>query len=421
LKPARIRISLVFPFVTLMALAACREPVPEPVAELVTERSEASVRDSAGVTIVENESPWWQQGEAWTVGPDPDLRLGTASGDDRYVFERVIGAATLSDGRIVVADAGGPRLKLFDAAGGWLRDVGRRGEGPGEFGGMNILRRTAGDSVFVFDWSGHRYTVYSPDFEVGRVTPLRVNEPGIGPPHIKAITGDGTPILIAAKPPWVEEPMEWYGQPGHMFVEAGPGEFSGEVARFPGQGNLWKTLYATLGNDLVVVSTGRFAADIVDLTGQRVRSIRLAAPSDPIPPEFFESKSSAPRPSLVGVGETVIALTAEEPDPSTYPASLPAVDAVLVDPGGHLWLRRFVFDEEVPETGPFSSPSGDANGPQSFAVFRPDGQWLGDVAVPAGVDVLEVGERHLLGIVLDEYDVQYLVRYPIVKLTPGGG
>ncbi|WP_419943063.1 hypothetical protein [Candidatus Palauibacter sp.] len=64
------------------------------------------------------------------------MSIGTAGGDPAYELFRVGGAMRLSDGRIVVANAGTGELRVYDPDGIHLASWGGQGDGPGEFGPM---------------------------------------------------------------------------------------------------------------------------------------------------------------------------------------------------------------------------------------------------------------------------------------------
>ena len=108
-----------------------------------------AVRDSAGITIVENTSHGWEEGTAWRVS-EPALVIGAADGPADYQFFNVTGTVLLR-GKILVANAGTQELRSFDLQGSYQRTTGRRGEGPGEFVDMGALRRYRRDSLLVFD------------------------------------------------------------------------------------------------------------------------------------------------------------------------------------------------------------------------------------------------------------------------------
>ncbi len=70
---------------------------------------------------------------------------------------------------IVVNSIGNsPSVLVFDSAGRYLRQIGRTGEGPGEFSGWAwYLGMGPGDSLYFRD-RGNRYHVFSPSFDFGR-------------------------------------------------------------------------------------------------------------------------------------------------------------------------------------------------------------------------------------------------------------
>jgi hypothetical protein len=117
--------------------------------------------DSAGVTVVRN-PPAVETVPGWAVGPEPLIEIGGAEDDARYQLFQVVDAARLSDGRIVVANGGSHELRFYDERGAYVSATGREGGGPGEFRGMGIksLQVGADDSVYVFDWSSQRVSIF---------------------------------------------------------------------------------------------------------------------------------------------------------------------------------------------------------------------------------------------------------------------
>lgn len=95
-----------------------------------------TVRDSAGVTLVESLASQWPSGEAWAVAPTPALTIGSLDGPHEQQLYRVFGAHRLPDGRIVVANSGSYELRFYDRDGQFLAASGGRGGGPGEFVSM---------------------------------------------------------------------------------------------------------------------------------------------------------------------------------------------------------------------------------------------------------------------------------------------
>lgn len=60
------------------------------------------------------------------------------------------------------------RITEFDASGAFVRRVGRRGEGPGEFKNIRTLVVGPSDSVFAFDGGNGRISVLTPELETAR-------------------------------------------------------------------------------------------------------------------------------------------------------------------------------------------------------------------------------------------------------------
>ena len=92
------------------------------------------------------------------------LSIGSLSGE-HDAFGRVTGIAVDSRGRILVADERAHHFKVFGPSGAYLATVGRRGEGPGEFGAPRGIVVTPGDSVFVLDTDRSLISVFSPDHD----------------------------------------------------------------------------------------------------------------------------------------------------------------------------------------------------------------------------------------------------------------
>lgn len=100
----------------------------------------------------------------WTIVVEPSLTLS----DVGHEFNGISSAIRLADGRMLVANAGIPELALFDSGGGFLRAVGRKGQGPGEWNGAIAVFPWHSDSVAVYDASAQRWTVLAPDLSLAR-------------------------------------------------------------------------------------------------------------------------------------------------------------------------------------------------------------------------------------------------------------
>lgn len=102
-----------------------------------------TVEEVDGITLVNNpETPYY--GEFIPV-LEEDLTIGKED-DDNYLFFRAIAIALDSEKNIYVVDMGNYRVQKFDDQGNYLQTIGRKGQGPGEFGGpMGVCFDTQGN------------------------------------------------------------------------------------------------------------------------------------------------------------------------------------------------------------------------------------------------------------------------------------
>lgn len=108
--------------------------------------------------------------------------LGSADGDERYLFGQIADVATSGGGDTVyVLDRLEKRIKAFDAAGEFLFDFGREGNGPGEYQSPSSLVVLPWNGrLAVWDWEQQRLTVHAADGKVvGTMRPLREAKEGV--------------------------------------------------------------------------------------------------------------------------------------------------------------------------------------------------------------------------------------------------
>ena len=112
------------------------------------------MRDSAGIRITEPSDLALTPGHrVWRIGTEPSLKIGVREGEEPYQFAVIVGAVTLSDGRIVVLEGrtASKELRWFAPDGTHLSTAGGAGEGPGEFRSPGELLRLPGDTLLVRD------------------------------------------------------------------------------------------------------------------------------------------------------------------------------------------------------------------------------------------------------------------------------
>lgn len=391
-----------------VALGACAD---------APDRASVTVRDSAGIEIVHSAAPAWGPGERWTVGFDPLVDIGVVEGDSAYQLDRVSDAAHLSDGRIVVANAGSAELRIFDPTGRHLKTVGGEGEGPGEFRVVANVWRMTGDSILAFDAGLTRLSVFDPEGGFVRTFRLEHREE-VGLPSADGVFGDGSLLILSGTGSFgpddlgLIEGSEWivsrYGRDGG---------FGQVLLRLPGAprwglsaGGQVSFPYlpftnglpprAAHGARLYAGAADRFEIEERTLTGELAGRIRwkgeLRQIGDVEMARYREHRLEA------APSEAVRRRVERFLDEAPFPDRMPAYRKLLVDDRGHLWVEHYRAPwESVPR----------------WSAFDPDGRWLGEVETPARVRVLRIGDDRLLGMTRDELDVEHVV---VFGLSRGG-
>jgi hypothetical protein len=138
----------------LLSVSACDPPASQPQ-PTEAQTVGVTIRDSAGIEIVENHAPVWAGADFWTVDPEPELVLGGLGppGDSAHLIWNIFGAVPLSDGRIVMlTPEGDHKVLVFEPSGRLSASFGRSGRGPGEFDYPIRLQVLQGDTIVVWDY-----------------------------------------------------------------------------------------------------------------------------------------------------------------------------------------------------------------------------------------------------------------------------
>jgi hypothetical protein len=115
----------------------------------------------------------------WSIGSDPVVSIGADGSPHALAFDDVWWSSAPCDGVIFVADGGfrSARLSTFSADGAPLGAIGGSGDGPGEFRWITHLEAGPCDSIYAFDQSHQRLTVFT---ETGRRARTAQFAPGSG-------------------------------------------------------------------------------------------------------------------------------------------------------------------------------------------------------------------------------------------------
>ena len=361
---------------------------------------ESVVRDSAGVTIVENEQPAADTRLGWRVGAEPTLSIGALEADPEYELYQVMDAAGLPDGRIVVANAGSGELRVFDASGTHLASWGGRGEGPGEFGDLepSEVDLWPGDSIAALETG--RISIFDANGVHGRTSVLerpyrsligilpggqmfvstvatfmdRSAETGVTHPEVEyaIMSAEGSVRTVLG----AHRVGEWY-------VKVEDGSFTVRVRPFGRS-----AIARPWGERVAIGFSDRYEIRVFDTEGAVTRIVRrdhrLRGPTgadiEEYAAEQYTDYTEERR------AEAVAALN-EIP----LVESFPAFRRVVTDALGYLWVEDYQLPGEA-------APA--------WTVFDAEGRVQGLVEIPPDLTIFEIGEDYILGRVSDDLGIE---------------
>jgi len=303
------------------------------------------------------------------------------------------GAGTrLSNGVIVVADVAARAIVFFDSSGRLLRKAGREGRGPGEFLSAGWVGRCHGDSLFVWDRLQNRITVldsagkFARDYRTpGNPATMRCSRSGrfaifMMPRNFGRPDPTGKSPRYTA-PLWIaDEAGDTLTSLGELPV--GETRPLGKVSRI------------AMADDRVYVGTADSAfVDVYSLDGKRLPTIRVGTPVRAPTQRNYEKAIDA---SVVGLLDRNTRDAARRYMLKIpMPERMPPYTALFADPRGTLWVVT-------------SAPGDSAT---TLRAITPDNRILGDVHLPAGLRVLEVGQDYILGTYEDEDGEPHVAMY----------
>ena len=369
------------------------------------------VRDSAGIRIVENARPPEGSRLAWRIGPEPAVSIGVFEGEEPYMLYGALDATRLRDDRIVVANRGTDELRVFDGQGNYLATWGREGEGPTDFRSLADVEKWPGDSIMAWYTGAMGMAVYDSAGEFGRTFVLRSQQAlGWLRPRPAAARTDGTLLSTRDVEDLDSAIVEIWDADGVMSGSLGahPAE---EIIITEGEGGTRylsrlaysRQLVTGTWGDLVVASHTSYyeiRAFGGDGTLERIvsRDHVLRSPTEVDREPFVEEQLS--NYEGLDIPEAVVEQARQEFETTPFADYFPAFSSVLGDAVGHLWVEEYKY------------PLEDRPG-ALWTVFDPEGQALGFVETPEGLEVYEIGEDYILGRVRDELDIESIQLWPL--------
>jgi hypothetical protein len=92
-----------------------------------------------------------------------EMSCGEEGGAPEGVLNKPLRLDVDAQGNVYVMDYGDVNIKVYDGQGHFLRAIGRKGQGPGEFGGMVEFKMMTGNRLCVLDFMQNRVIIMATD------------------------------------------------------------------------------------------------------------------------------------------------------------------------------------------------------------------------------------------------------------------
>jgi hypothetical protein len=326
----------------------------------------------------------------------------------------VLGLDVDSHGNVYVADRSS-QLLVFSPAGAVLRKLGRKGRGPGEFDGLQAVRILPGDSVYAFDASLQRATVFAPHSDraaysvnVGTNAMLfsywalpatstrsifAAYRADVGEGDGRGLHGHRKEVLRVLNPDGsiLKDSVAVFAESEALFVHgAVEGVMYNPYGRQP---------VLTLGNGGRVYAAwnGALTIDVYSAAGKRIKTIHPAV-------------TARPRPITDKDRDSVVALLAGTVPPAEVRRAFAEVGSdswplfrdMVVDDADRVWLGLL----------------GRHGEPVHWVAFDQVGAQVASMELPENVSLRVLRGRMAYGVELDQDDVARVVVYELRPVSP---
>jgi len=383
-----------------------------------------AARDSLGITIVENHGP---RSAPFLLTEDPLFEVGVGGPieesplDPTAVFPGEGGRIIVGDGNQVGWDA----VLVYDAEGNFIRKIGGPGRGPGGFGGQLWgAGAYRGDSILAEDRrgpSGPSVKIFSLDGAYSRDVPI---------PMLQRERPEGTMgysyFFHGSFPDG-----SFLASPGGAFEvppEPGPGWYRHLLLLVHPDGNSWDTLgdyrfsqshwdghqqntylfgswifSLPFGDEILLGNSSTYEFRVVNRSGVLRLIVRKQVPLEEVTSQDVEAIADMFAEGAEGDPDQLRRRVESFPRAETKPA----YSKILVDHEQNVWVERFRWLD------PWSTPMNPT--PTTWDIFAPDGIWIAELVVPAGVLLLAVSDDRAYCVRIDEVDVKHVVVYGLTR------
>ncbi len=291
-----------------------------------------------------------------------DLSIGEEEGDENYMFSRPRDIDADTQGNIYVLDSEEQAIKKYDAQGKHTKNIGRGGEGPGEFQAPSYLCISEQGNIFVADWMTRKIHEFNPDGEYQRATYLNRLD------QISITKDEG--FIIGAKYPekgqrneilyfykvgkydsQKNQILNFYSQEQQMTDRVSDGTFTFEYPVFVKWG-------INSQNHIVIATANKYEMNVFTPEGGLIFKFNLDRKPIPV-------KDETKRKILEILERIRKGLGIDNPETRKIVEYHPVFNRISIDENDRIWIEHYVpFWRDKPRTE------------TSYDVFSSDGKFL---------------------------------------------
>ncbi len=332
-----------------------------------------------------------------------ELRIGDLDGANEYLFGRVGHVTVDHEGSIYVADSQLKVVRRYDTNGVFDRNIGREGEGPGEYRSLLGIRCLPNGTVAVLT-APHRIVLYSADG--GYLRDFRGESALYAPRMLECDTENNIYIKATHGNPPIDGEWEFvllkYTSDGELLdrilLPAAAASHQPFTLMFPeGAFSNFEVVTCSAWSPFGYLVVGRNDDYVITVNSDAVieRSVERAVLT---PGEKSDWEAWA---QFFGKGGTAY----------TIPDVKPYYRAIYVADDGRILVHRYVEAErrDVPEREPGDErPVIHWREPATFDVFETNGEFVGTVTVPGGAQIHAWSGRYVWGVHVGDDGCQVL-------------
>ena len=340
----------------------------------------------------------------WTVSAVPDVTIGVADGDERYLFGRIADARLLPGDRVAVSDLQAATIRIYGLDGEFRLAIGGKGEGPGEFDWLGRLW-LEGDTLAAYDDGLVRVSWFR---LAGDLLDTRQLYPALGTPLIVGSLSDGD--LVGG---WIynlfDRPDDVAVDDSLRFARFGAdgevGEVLGQVTGFVRRGGFLDPvspgLHPALYGDTLFFTNGLRSVSVHGPDGARVREFPL--PDHGLTPDEAWAEIEAEVAARQDENRT------ENMQVFPRHERIPRASKMLIDDQGNLWIKRFVPTDASVLTRLMWWRGGE------WLVLDREGRQLASVDMPDELMPLDIRGDRILGFYRDDLLVERIRVYTLTR------